>query len=233
MPLILQEPPAQALAAIDAAVPKLTRLAPVQPDSGPAVVANPRVELRGAAIARGVTAFARARATGIFRDRARAEVAVRASAATPVAAPVHVLGLDELSRGGDLRASRPKLWTHFLNDGEDRPAAVADVDAANFRFASVEEGASVVSLGGRVRALASEEANAPDRELAMIRVPALHLTAIWLKGRAGPQDDVVIPNDGPIAPLEPGRRYALQEFMDIVKPMAAARIAMTTGDLGG
>ena len=68
----------------------------------------------------------------------------------------------------------------------------------------------------------------------MIRVPALHLTALWLKGAARKADDIVIPNEGPIAPLVPGRtRYKLAEFQAIVRKMAEERLEMVAPKSAG
>ena len=67
----------------------------------------------------------------------------------------------------------------------------------------------------------------------MIRVPALHLSAVWLKGQAGEADDIVIPNPGPIAPLEAGKRYSLAEFQRITRDMAADRLRQAGPETGG
>jgi hypothetical protein len=44
---------------------------------------------------------------------------------------------------------------------------------------------------------------------------------------------VVIPSDGPIAPLVPGQRYPLAEFMRVAGAMAAERLAKTGDEMGG
>ena len=81
--------------------------------------------------------------------------------------------------------------------------------------------------------MGDKSARGTKRELAMIRVPALHLTALWLKGAARKADDIVIPNEGPIAPLVPGTRYQLAEFQAIVRKMAEERLEMVAPKSAG
>lgn len=152
----------------------------------------------------------------------------------PISAPVHVLGLDQLAKGADLKKTPVKLWTHLLH-GEAGPAPIAeaDLDAKNHGFAALTEGEPITALGRRIRALESESLKGgDDYDLAMIRVPALSLTAVWLKGRGG-APDVVIPNESPQSPLTAGKRYSLAEFNAALKPIAQALMAQDDGDLGG
>ena len=152
----------------------------------------------------------------------------------PLAAQVHVMGLTDLAARKSPRNVPATLWTHFLSEGSDGAHAVADVDARSFAFTSISEGPAVQEVSRRIAGLvASEASSAKASELAMIRVPALHLSALWLKAAGGEADDVVIPNEGPIAPLVPGRRYALAEFQEIVAQMAEDRLRMERGDSGG
>ena len=218
MALIFDTPPVEVRQTLDAALPRLaTRLtaAPATQPLGRASLSD-----RAPQIARGVTGFLAA-----GRDQG------------PVAVPVHVVGLDTLAgdagaAGGAVRATRARLWTSLLTDEGGRTAALADVEPASRTLAALTEGPTITAMGARLESLAAEEHDGPDRSVAMLRVPALHLTALWLKGAAG-AEDVVIPNPGPIAPLEAGRRYSMTEFLDIVRPMAADRIRQTQATSGG
>ncbi|MFT3777923.1 MAG: hypothetical protein QM772_06545 [Ottowia sp.] len=156
-------------------------------------------------------------------------------AATGAGAPVTVLGLDELAAGKPLRQVKPRLWAQILPAAEGGQQAMAEVDQGAGKVTSVVEGPQVRALTKRIAGLASPTARATSarQTLALIRVPALHLTAVWLQGAAGEADDVVIPNDGPIAPLVPGQRYSLAEFQGIVKAMATERLAKTGDAMGG
>jgi peptidoglycan hydrolase-like protein with peptidoglycan-binding domain len=69
-------------------------------------------------------------------------------------------------------------------------------------------------------------------ELAQLRIPALHVKAIWLKGKAGASDVVI-----PVAPTDPaltaGRRYSVQEFLAALRPAAESALAHTDPLKGG
>ena len=89
----------------------------------------------------------------------------------------------------------------------------ADVNADTSRFASLKEGPQVRAFYRQVQALQQ----APDIglrsfELAQLRIPALHVKAVWLKDKGGTSDVVI-----PIAPTDPaltaGRRYSVQELL--------------------
>jgi hypothetical protein len=149
-----------------------------------------------------------------------------------IGAPVTVLGLDQLSKGTSPREVSASLWAQLLPAGAEGERALAEVNLKEKRLASVAEGGEVKALTRRLDGITRRATRSgPSQELAMIRVPALHLVAVWLKGKDA-KDDVVIPNDGPIAPLEPGKQYSMAEFQRIVKSMAEQRIR-ATGDAEG
>ena len=150
-------------------------------------------------------------------------------------APVRVLGLSDLAAGTPLRQAPASLWLQLLPANPDGTRAMAEVDQGLAKLTAVSEGPEVKKLAERI----GDVTAAPPRtlarqELTLIRVPALHLTAIWLKGDDGNDaDDVVIPSDGPIEPLVLGRHYPLAEFQRIAGAMAAERLAKTKNDMGG
>jgi hypothetical protein len=158
------------------------------------------------------------------------------NAPTPMlSAPVYVLGLDAIVAGRDLSAAKLAMWTHFFpsaRDGDDQLMA-ADVNADTSRFASLKEGPQVRAFYRQVQALQQ----APDIglrsfELAQLRIPALHVKAVWLKDKGGTSDVVI-----PIAPtdpaLTPGRRYSVQELLAALRPAAETAIAHTDPLKGG
>jgi hypothetical protein len=158
------------------------------------------------------------------------------NAPTPMlSAPVYVLGLDAIVAGRDLSAAKLAMWTHFFpsaRDGDDQLMA-ADVNADTSRFASLKEGPQVRAFYRQVQTLQQ----APDIglrsfELAQLRIPALHVKAVWLKDKGGTSDVVI-----PIAPtdpaLTPGRRYSVQELLAALRPAAETAIAHTDPLKGG
>lgn len=216
MPIDLPEMPPAVAAALAAGLPKFAvAAAPPAEDVAAAMIAKPSITRSGRAMSRSI------------------EAALDQGSAAGVGAPVVVMGLDELSKGRSPRQVKPRLWAQMLPAGASGERALAEVDQRAGKLTSVSEGTEVKALARRLDRLASATTRSAARqELALIRVPALHLTAVWLKGESA-ADDIVIPNDGPIAPLVPGRRYTLAEFQAVVKAMAAERIGKTGDDMGG
>ncbi len=211
MPLHFLQPPPASTQALDAALPR---------------IAN-RVSVATHAPRMGV-------AIDLHLRRRLGATAPRVAAPEPIAAPVHVLGLNQIAAHQDIRKTPVKLWTHMLHaDDDDAPVALADIDAHDQTFSAVTEGAHIAALGKRIRAVETESRASPKNfDLAMIRVPALSLSALWLKGRDG-EPDVVIPEDSPMSPLTAGKRYTLEEFNAALKPTADRLLRETDPDTGG
>lgn len=218
MPIEMSEMPAAVAAALTTGLPRFAVAAtPPAERVAAALVARPSLSRGGKTIARSV------------------EAALAQGAAAGVGAPVVVMGLKELSEGQSPRKVTAGLWVQWLPAVERGKRAMAEVDQRTGRLTAVIEGAEVKSLARRVESLGSARKAAAKRQvLSVIRVPALHLNAIWLQGEPdNGADDVVIPDDGPIAPLVPGQRYPLAEFQKVVKGMATERLANTRDDMGG
>ncbi len=220
MPIDMPEMPAAVAAALASGLPRFAVAAsPPAENIAAAMVVRPSISRSGRTIARSI------------------ETALAQGSGAGVGAPMVVMGLDDLAQGKSPRQSPSRLWLQLLPAGDTGQRALAEVDQASGQLTSVSEGAEVKALArqiDQVASAASRSASTTRQELALISVPALHLTAVWLKGspKTG-SDDIVIPNDGPIAPLVPGQRYPLAEFQRLVKAMAADRIAKTQGDMGG
>ncbi len=220
MPIEMPEMPPAVAAALASGLPRFAVAAsPPAENVTAAMLARPSVTRSGRTIARSI------------------ETALAQGGAAGVGAPMVVLGLDDLAKGKSPRQSAARLWLQLLPAGDTGQRALAEVDQTSGKLTSVSEGAEVKALSKQIDKLssaASRSASSARQELALISVPALHLTAVWLKGDpANGSDDVVIPNDGPIAPLVPGQRYPLADFQKQVKAMAADRMAKTKGDMGG
>lgn len=209
MPLHFLQPPAASVTALDAALPRIANRASVATHAS-RISAAVDLHLR------------------------RRPGAPPPAAPEPIAAPVHVLGLDQIVAHHDIRTTPVKLWTHMLHDeDDDAPVALADIDAHSQTFSAVTEGAHIAALGKRIRAVETENrTSAKNYDLAMIRVPALSLSALWLKGRDG-EPDVVIPEESPMSPLTAGKHYTLDEFNAALKPAADRLLKETDPDKGG
>lgn len=218
MPIEMSEMPAAVAAALTTGLPRFSVAAsPPAENVAAALVARPSLSRGGKTIARSV------------------EAALAQGSTAGVGAPVVVMGLKELSEGQSPRKATAALWVQWLPAVDRGKRAMAEVDQRTGRLTAVIEGAEVKSLARRVESLgAARKPTAARQVLSVIRVPALHLNAIWLQGEPdNGADDVVIPDDGPIAPLVPGQRYSLAEFQKVVKGMATERLANTRDDMGG
>lgn len=163
--------------------------------------------------------------------------AVAAAAKTPgrrIAAPVHVLGLDTIVRGTIPKRVAPKLWTSIIGSADG--LAMADVDVGTTKFASISEGTEVRALGKLMRSLESGEIDTgqQDAKPTVLRVPALYLTAIWLqRGTPGTDDDIVIPAESALSPLQGGKPISMREFLAALKPAAEEALRHADDDTGG
>ncbi|MGZ6010332.1 MAG: hypothetical protein ACXWK0_00760 [Caulobacteraceae bacterium] len=211
MALHFQQAPAASTNALNAVLPRIAE--------------RPSVAVRAPAISA-------AASLALRRRPGAAQPAPEAPEA--IAAPVHVLGLQDIVQKHDLKAAPVRLWTHMLHaEGEQAPTAIADFDASTQAFHAITEGDEINQLGRRIRAIEDQErGSGKDYDLALIRVPALSLTALWLKGRGGAPDQV-IPNDSPQSPLTPGKSYTPAEFYAALTPVAQQILTVTDPLKGG
>jgi hypothetical protein len=152
-----------------------------------------------------------------------------------LSSPVYVLGLGAVVAGPDFSAAKLGLWTHFFPSARegDSQVVAADVNADTLRFASLKEGPQVLAFYQQVKMLQQAPDIAPRSfELAQLRIPALHVKAVWLKDKAGTNDVVI-----PIAPTDPAltpeRRYSVPEFLAALRPAAESAMAQTDPLKGG
>jgi hypothetical protein len=155
---------------------------------------------------------------------------------TPVApvlsAPVYVLGLDAIAARRGLTSGRLVFWTHLLPSAGEEVVS-ADVTADTHQFAALTQGIHPGAFLQQVRTLqTSSEVEGHSYQLAQLRVPALHLNAVWLRDKVGANDIVI-----PLAPtppgLEAGRRYSAADFEAALEPQARAVLAETDPLKGG
>jgi hypothetical protein len=134
--------------------------------------------------------------------------------------PVYMLGLDAIAAGRIADGAKLKLWAQIVPT--EAGAVSAEARASDAHFAQVSNGISV----GRFRNALTRLAAAPptgDAEVAQLRVPALHLTLLWLKGKGGIDSYEVV--DAPPGVLSVGQKLSAAELAKALKPLAAARMA--------
>jgi hypothetical protein len=208
MPIDIASPPPASLASLNAVLPR--------------VAGNRGISLQAPQLAQSAT-------------RALQEQGAGGAPRPLLSAPTYVLGLDAIVTGRDLSAAKLSLWTHFFAaspDGDNQVVA-ADVNADTSRFASIKEGPQILEFYRQVQALQqAPDIAARSFELAQLRVPALHVKAVWLKDKAGTGDVII-----PIPPTDPtltaGRRYSIADFLAALRPSAERAIADTDPLKGG
>jgi hypothetical protein len=205
MPITFSKPPAAMAANLAAALPRLAGSA--------------TLEARAPAITRAAARLATGDAMRVAATLA--DVAV----ADAVTTPVYVLGLEDLAAGRITEGAKLKLWAQILPT--EAGAVSAEARASDARFSQMSNGISV----GRFRNALTRMAAAPpadDGEVAELRIPALHISALWLKGgRGGDRFEVL---DSPPGVLPVGRSYSAADLAAALKPHASSRLANRNAD---
>jgi hypothetical protein len=179
------------------------------------------------------------RGLGRLRELGRRRAPERADATFSTPHRVFTAGLDELARGDALdSAALPTGWRFLIDEGAE-PVAAAEVQDTTRAAApaQVTEGPFVAETAtGLSAARELPTVRDTDFELRFLRVPALHLVAIWLS--APGRDDVLIPLDPAPDPFEAGRAYDAPDFVSAAQSLAQSTLdAHESGerpdDLGG
>lgn len=197
MPVTLATPPEAAAAELGKRLPPLARSA--------------ALEARAPAIGRAASRFelrADMRVARSLADVADADV---------VASPVYALGLDQLARGRLGDGARLTGWSWVI--ATEAGAVSAETTADTHRFAQITNAASAGRFRRALLRLGEGSGDA-DGEAVQLRIPALHTSLLWIKGRR----EVYEVLDTAVAGLETGRRYSAADLLKILKPEADARL---------
>ncbi len=136
------------------------------------------------------------------------------------------LGLDAVQAGRGLEAAQPTSWRFLLGEPSQAPTVDAEVRAAagTQTLAGLNYGPFVAQTFNALQAASSHPDVASGTfELRLLRVPALHVVAVWLKDTTG-SGDIVIPLAPAPAGLTAGRHYSAAEL-----GAALATLAKTIG----
>ena len=144
--------------------------------------------------------------------------------ADAVASPVYALGLDQLAKGRLGDGAKLAAWSYVMAT-EAGPVS-AETTADTLRFAQVNNAASAGRFRRALMQIAANPGDA-DGEAVQLRIPALHTSLLWVKGRREVYEvlDTLVPG------LEVGRRYSAAELVRILKPEAEA--VLRNPDLDG
>jgi hypothetical protein len=139
---------------------------------------------------------------------------------------VYVLRLDEILQAKDamaalIHARRPVATRFLVRDATHVVAAVEVGDATGSGLA-VNTGDYVSGTVFAIE-LAEQRDDPPIAEMRLLRVPALHLTALWLS--AADHADLLIPLDPAPPPLDANEFYTPLELVAQLISLAVSRFA--------
>ncbi|WP_372016600.1 hypothetical protein [Pseudoxanthomonas sp. 10H] len=197
MPITLATPPEAAALELGERLPPLARSA--------------AIEARAPAIGRAASRF------GLKADMRIARTLAEVADADVVASPVYALGLDQLAKGRLEDAARLAGWSWVI--ATEAGAVSAETTAESNRFAQISNAASAGRFRRALLQLAQGGGDA-DGEAVQLRIPALHTSLLWIKGKR----EVYEVLDTSVAGLDVGRRYTGAELRKILKPEAEARL---------
>lgn len=154
--------------------------------------------------------------------------------------PAYNLGLTDIVSGKGLAAAALVAWRYLLSDGETTamaeitqhaPAAAAPAGGAGSpapatqaapAFTMLNRGPFVSSMVDAVNAAQSNvKLTAGNYEIASLNVPALYISALWLKS-ANPGGGNVIPLAPAPSYLTAGQSYTEAAFLAAITPAAQA-----------
>lgn len=199
MSITFVEPPAAVTAALEAVMPRIGRSA--------------AIEARSPAITRAASAFG----PQLRVPRKLSQVATSDAIATPV----YVLGLDELARGNIAHGAKLALWSHIL-PSEAGPVS-AEVTASTAKFAQMTDSRATARFRTRLTTMAAADEEKDDFQVAQLRIPALHMTFLWLKSAGGHDrfEPVEVTGDA----VRVGQSYSEAELATALRSAAQARVA--------
>jgi hypothetical protein len=141
---------------------------------------------------------------------------------------VYNLGLQDLVRGNGLKSAHLVSWRYLIRQG-NRGTAAAEVNydelKGGSKFSELNPGSLADGTLAEIQKVEQDpELERKSYELRLLRIPALYVTALWLKDTEGSQDVLI-----PIAPthprLSPGKPYSPSQITDALRQPAEKKLA--------
>ncbi|HVG21774.1 MAG TPA: hypothetical protein VNI02_22250 [Blastocatellia bacterium] len=164
---------------------------------------------------------------GRFRTKSLSKAAP-ASLSLAAPHPMYNLGLSDIKGRNPLAKAKLTAWRYMVLEGNEVIAtaeAVRPSARAKPIFSHTNEGPFVGSTAAAIEAAEQlPEVKAGRYELAVLRVPALYVMALWLKdAKSKGAGDILIPLD-PVPPgLNAGERMTAEAFGEALAAMKAER----------
>lgn len=175
-------------------------------------------------------AFSTPRLRSAFIEKAQAP-------STEQALPVYNLGLSDLVKDRNVRASTQTGWRYTLKQNNETIAhaeTVVDRNGKNL-FAGTNEGPLVEGTAKAIKAAEKQsEIKKGNYEVRLLFVPALHVTALWLVDKES-RADLAMPTEPAPAPLVPNKLMPLENLLEFLQEQAKSKLESYHGDdtLGG
>jgi hypothetical protein len=159
-------------------------------------------------------------------------VAVAGSEAPPPL-PVYSFPLDDLAAGKDPRSNNPVAWKYLLVTGSQpiRTADVVPASSGGYKFASISAAQASAMSQAILAAEKSPVASKGHYEMRLVEVPALYVTALWLKNQKGKADYFIVIPPAPDG-FQPYDVTAAADFLRLLRTAAARRISSVTQPQG-
>jgi hypothetical protein len=164
----------------------------------------------------------------------RAHLAAVAGSQAPPPLPVYSFPLDDLAPGKDPMGNGPVAWKFLLVIGSQpiRTADVVPAPGGGYQFASISA-AQAPGIDQAILAAENSPVLAKGRyELRLVEVPALYVTALWLKTQRGKADYFIVIPPAPDG-FQPYAVTAAPGFRKLLRAAAAQRSPSLTRQQGG
>jgi hypothetical protein len=141
---------------------------------------------------------------------------------------VYNLGLQDLVRGNVLKDAHLVSWRYLIRQG-NRGTAAAEVNYDELKGGSKFSEFNAGSLADATLEEIQKVEHDPklerkSYELRLLRIPALYVTALWLKDTEGNQD-VLIPIPPTHPRLTPGKAYSSSQIAEALRQPAEKKLA--------
>jgi len=140
---------------------------------------------------------------------------------------IYSLGLEDIVKGIGVRAAKPVVWEFLVGDSSGPAIAVyvgQPPRGTPPKMTSVTRGPMT---GEALKATHAVEAlpqlRVRNYELRRLRISGLSIGAFWLKSEDG-GGDLAVPYHAVVDKLVRMRAYPMEEFLSIVRPLAAKRL---------
>jgi hypothetical protein len=141
------------------------------------------------------------------------------------------VGLPDLAGDVGIKNAKAVAWRFHATDASGAPIACELPETTPDRalMTHLSHGPRIAeALQAAAQLETLPQVKAAEFDLLTLRIPGILVEAFWLKSRGG-GTDLVVPYITRSKQLQLGRPYSMNEFLSIVRPIAAKRLAYDDG----